>query len=112
MFEVNEDERGSYKVTDPAGAERGVLQGHPAFGEEGEAAARQGCGSARCKVLRAQAKRALYALNQAAHTARENGGGVIAAEVLRFPLDVDTPDNGSRSMKGRVSGGTSVEVRR
>ncbi|WP_456152585.1 hypothetical protein [Microbispora rosea] len=38
MFEVDEDERGSYKVTDPAGAERGVLQGYPAFGEEGEAA--------------------------------------------------------------------------
>ncbi len=29
-----------------------------------------------------QAKRALYVLNQAAHTAREKGGGVIAAEVL------------------------------
>ncbi|GLX03005.1 hypothetical protein Misp02_70910 [Microtetraspora sp. NBRC 16547] len=38
MFEVDENECGAYKVADPAGAERGVLQGRPAFGEEGEAA--------------------------------------------------------------------------
>lgn len=38
MFEVHEHQCGADEIADSAGAERGVLEGGPSFGEEGEAA--------------------------------------------------------------------------